>query len=196
MNVTSASSTTPFASEETPQEASRPTRLTLVDEHRQFVLELFERYRGALLRHLVDLLSVRDEAEDVLQEAYVRLLGVTHLDRTGTRARAYLFRVATNLAYDRFRHRRVRGGNATVDAEELVSEEPTPEGIVAFEQGLAAVRQVLAGLGPRCRRVFLLRVAEQLRYEEIADLLGVSKRTVEREMRTALEACQRILNRP
>jgi RNA polymerase sigma factor (sigma-70 family) len=170
-------------------------RLTLVDEHRQFVTELFARHRAALLRYLLDLLGGRDDAEDVLQEAYVRLLNVSHLDRAGTRARAYLFRIATNLAYDRFRYRRVRGGNELVDADELASEAPSPERIVALEQGLAAVKQVLGELAPRCRRVFLLRVAGELKFEEIAERLGVSKRTVEREMRLALDTCQRRLKR-
>lgn len=195
MSVLRLPSIAPLVSRAAEDEEQAPLRLTVVDEHRQFVTELFERHRASLLRFLIDLLSGREEAEDVVQEAYVRLLGLDRLDRSGTRARAYLYRVATNLAYDRFRQRRVRGVSVEIDAMELASDDPQPERVVAFEQQFAALGQVLAELEPRCRRVFLLRAAEHLRYEEIAEHLGVSKRTVEREMKQALDVCQEKLKR-
>ena len=62
-----------------------------------------------------------------------------------------------------------------------------------MEQSLAIVERTLLGLPTRCRQVFLLRVSAELSYEAIAERFGVSKRTVEREMQTALDACQRTL---
>jgi len=55
------------------------------------------------------------------------------------------------------------------------------------------VRRTLHELKPRCRQVFLLRVSAELSYEEIAQRLGISKRTAEREMQHALDVCQRRL---
>ena len=55
------------------------------------------------------------------------------------------------------------------------------------------VERTLLELPPRCRQVFLLRTSHEWSYEAIAERLGVSKRTVEREMQTALDACQREL---
>lgn len=165
------------------------------DAHALFVKDLFERYRGALLNYLAGLLSSRADAEDVLQEAYTRLLKVEELDRTLARARAYLFKVATNLAYDRFRRRtEVSIGNG-IDAFEHASVGPSPECIVDFAQGLDIVKKALLELKPRCRQVFLLRASEELSYETIAQRLGISKRTVEREMQHALHVCQRKLKR-
>ncbi|HJR69546.1 MAG TPA: RNA polymerase sigma factor [Gammaproteobacteria bacterium] len=164
------------------------------DEHARFVRELFERHRHALLRYLKGLLVNGADAEDALQETYARLLDVTDLDRAGGRARAYLYKVATNLARDRFRRRR----ESSIDdaaADELASGEDPPEVVVDFGRGLAIVRRTLLELKPRCRQVFLLRVAEELDYEAIAARLGISKRTVEREMQHALETCQRRLKR-
>ena len=68
-----------------------------------------------------------------------------------------------------------------------------PSGIVALEQGVAIVERTLLELPARCRQVFLLRVSHEWSYEAIAEHLGVSKRTVEREMQAALDACQRSL---
>jgi len=170
-------------------DASTPRR----DAHRQFVMRLFERYRGHLLAYLTSLLGQREDAEDIAQEAYARLLKIESLQQTGSLARAYLFRVATNLAYDRFRHRRVRGASDSEAVTDLASKDPTPERIVALEQSLRIVKQVVSELTPRCRQVFLLRATRDLSYETIAARLGVSKRTVEREMRHALERCQKRL---
>src|SRR5262245_60626408 len=77
------------------------------ERQRDVVARLFERFRVPLLRYLTDLLSRRDEAEDLVQETYLRLMQVDAIE-TG-RVRALIFKVATNLAYDRFRQRRARG---------------------------------------------------------------------------------------
>ena len=163
------------------------------DPHAEFVTGLFERCRRALLRYLFDLLSRREDAEDVVQETYIRLMNAKTLERSDARARAFLFKIATNLAYDRFRERRVRGAQSDAELGALASDAPSPERIVAFEQGVDIVKRTLLELTPRCRQVFLLRTAEELDYEEIAQRLNVSKRTVEREMQTALELCQQRL---
>ena len=163
------------------------------DPHTEFVTGLFERCRRALLKYLFDLLSRREDAEDVVQETYIRLMNAKTLERSDARARAFLFKIATNLAYDRFRERRVRGPQSDAELGTLASDAPSPERVVAFEQGVEIVKRALLELPPRCRQVFLLRTAEELGYDEIAERLQVSKRTVEREMQTALEICQQRL---
>jgi len=159
---------------------------------RDVVARMFERFRLPLLRYLMDLLSRRDEAEDLVQETYLRLMQVKSIEIG--RVRALIFKVATNLAYDRFRQRRARGshGDDSLLAD-LPAHDPVPERVVAFEQGVAIVKRTLLELKPRCRQVFLLRTTAELSYEEIAARLGISKRTAEREMQHALDVCQRRL---
>jgi RNA polymerase sigma-70 factor (ECF subfamily) len=159
---------------------------------RDLVARMFERFRVPLLRYLMDLLSRRDEAEDLVQETYLRLMQVETIE-TG-RVRALIFKVATNLAYDRFRQRRARGPHSD-DAllADVPAQNPTPERVIAFEQGVEIVKRTLLELKPRCRQVFLLRASAELGYEEIARRLGISKRTAEREMQHALDVCQRRL---
>jgi RNA polymerase sigma-70 factor (ECF subfamily) len=162
------------------------------EPQRDLVARLFERFRVPLLRYLTDLLSRRDEAEDLVQETYLRLMQVEQIE-TG-RVRALIFKVATHLAYDRFRQRRARGPHGDDAAlAELPARDPAPERVVAFEQGVEIVKRTLLELEPRCRQVFLLRASAELGYEEIARRLGISKRTAEREMQHALEVCQRRL---
>jgi RNA polymerase sigma factor (sigma-70 family) len=191
----SQSSSPPCTSHASGALDGQSTVPTPADEHALFVRQLFERYRHALMRYLWGLLKRRADAEDVVQETYMRLLSVADLDRSGSRARAYLFKVATNLARDRFRRRAEQGAGTELVEEDFASSDDSPELIVDFAQGLAIVKRTLLDLKPRCRQVFLLRVSEELDYETIAARLGVSKRTVEREMQHALEVCQKRLER-
>jgi RNA polymerase sigma-70 factor (ECF subfamily) len=163
-----------------------------VGRRHELVARTFERFRSPLLRYLTDLLSRRDEAEDLVQETYLRLMQVENIE--AGRVRALIFKVATNLAYDRFRQRRARGAHCADDQlAELPASEPTPERIVALEQGVEIVKRTLLDLKPRCRQVFLLRTSAELGYDEIAQRLGISRRTAEREMQHALDVCQRRL---
>jgi RNA polymerase sigma factor (sigma-70 family) len=174
-------------------EQNEPAATSSGGRHMEIVARSFERFRRPLLRYLTDLLTRRDEAEDVVQETYVRLMQVETLENAGLRA--LTFKIATNLAYDRFRQRSVRGPHADDEVlAEVPSRDPAPERIVAFEQGVEIVKRTLLELKPRCRQVFLLRTVEDLGYDDIATRLGISRRTAEREMQHALEVCQRRLD--
>jgi RNA polymerase sigma-70 factor (ECF subfamily) len=159
----------------------------------RYVTSVFERFRAPLTRYLKSLLARREDAEDVAQETYVRLLGAAGLEQSDVRVRAYMFKVATNLAHDRFRERRVRRHEPEAALEAVPDNAPSIERIVTMEQSVAIVKRALLELPARCREVFLLRVTAEQSYEDIAARLGVSKRTVEREMQHALDACQRRL---
>ena len=79
------------------------------DDPRTVVTRVFVRFQRSLLRYLRDLLARREDAEDVAQETYVRLVRAGSLEQSELHIRAFMFRAATNLAYDRFRQRRARG---------------------------------------------------------------------------------------
>lgn len=162
-------------------------------EQRDFVQHLFERHHASLLRHVRGLLGSATDAEDIVQETCARLLRIDNLEHNEEKARSFMFRIATNLAYDRHRRRREQS------VEDLpAADEPSvdgPDAILDLDRAIDALTQTLLALKPRCRQVFLLRTAEGLDYEAIAERLGVSKRTVEREMKHGLDACQRRLGR-
>jgi RNA polymerase sigma-70 factor (ECF subfamily) len=163
------------------------------DPRTERVTRVFVRFQRSLLTYLRDLLARREDAEDVAQETYVRLVRAGSLEQSEVHIRAAMFRAATNLAYDRFRQRRSRGRQDDAELAELRDDAPQPERIVEMEQALRIVERTVLGLPLRCRQVFLLRTAHEWSYEAIAERLGISKRTVEREMQTALDACQREL---
>ncbi len=163
------------------------------DPRTELVTRVFVRFQRSLLRYLRGLLVRREDAEDIAQETYVRLMRAGSPGQSELHVRASMFRAATNLAYDRFRQRRAHGRQDDSELPELPDEAPQAERIVAMEQALRVVERTLLALSPRCRQVFLLRTSHEQSYEAIAERLGISKRTVEREMQAALEACQREL---
>ena len=179
-----------LAGEAQPERGDSPAP---TDSRAARVNRLFERYRHPLSRYLMGLLSSPDDAEDVVQETYARLLEAQSLDGTESRIRGYIFKIATNLAYDRFRARQRRGTRVSYEEGQLTDGSLGPDLIVGFGQGLEIIKQTLLELRPRSRQVFLLRVSEHLTYDDIAERLGISTRTVEREMRHAIDLCQRRL---
>jgi RNA polymerase sigma-70 factor (ECF subfamily) len=157
--------------------------------HKLFVEYLFAAYRLPLLRYLTKLLRNTDDAHDVIQQTYVRLLEAEQLDELEGRARAYLFTTAKNLAYDSFRHK-ARWGAVELDELQISSSEPQPESVADWEQGLAIIRESLLDLEPRTRQVFLLHVVKGMSYRTIAKELDISTKTVERDIRLVLDLCQ------
>lgn len=171
-----------------PQQREMPA-----DTRTELVTRVFLRFQRSLLRYLRELLARREDAEEVAQETYVRLVRAGTAQQSEMHIRASMFRAATNLAYDRFRQRRAHGRQDDAELMDLPDEAPQAERVVAMEQALAIVERTLLALPPRCRQVFLLRTFHEWSYETIAERLGIGKRTVEREMQTALDACQREL---
>ncbi|HET7645780.1 MAG TPA: RNA polymerase sigma factor [Candidatus Limnocylindria bacterium] len=115
--------------------------------------------------------SVRDaaEAEDLLHEAFLRLLTEIAAGRAPDHPRAWLFRVATNLATSRARRR----GVAARRAPELLQRDvaPSPEEQLVAREAALAVHGRLAGL-PDDARVALLLAAHGFSGAEIARRIG------------------------
>ncbi len=125
------------------------------------------------------MLGDRSEAEDVVQDAMLRLWRIAPEWRTGeAQVSTWLYRVVSNLCTDRLRRRR-RGGVALDDVAE--PEDPAP-GVEATLQDNArhtALRVAIADLPERQRLALTLRHFEGVSNPEIAEQLGVSVEAVE-----------------
>lgn len=170
---------------EEPESGSSRTRAELVER-------LFTAHRGALFAYLKRLLASSEDAEEIVQETYIRLLKFEDIEQLDDQVRRFLFRIATNLARDRFRQRKARAHDAhlSFDQIDLEAAQESPDEIADWDAGMEVLRQALLDLPPRHRQVFLLHVTENMSYRTIAKHLGVSTKTVERDLAMVLELCQ------
>jgi RNA polymerase sigma factor (sigma-70 family) len=149
---------------------------------------LFREHNDALVRFLRSRLRSEAEAKEAAQEAYVRLLQLDQ-DAQPSFLRAYLFKVATNVATDILRQRATRFRNIQAIQEAGV-QDPSQERSLSARQQLALVGKALQELPPRCREAFRLSREDGRGTAEIALALGVSDRMVRLYLDRALEHVQ------
>jgi RNA polymerase sigma-70 factor (ECF subfamily) len=127
----------------------------------------YDRTAGPLWGYLSRISGNRQLADDLLQEAYYRLLKSKVAFETETHRRNYLYRIATNLVHDT-----KRGTRALFDEGVEVAGIPAPEGLASPEQR-TDVRRALGRLKPRERALLWLAYAQGSSHTEIADVLGL-----------------------
>jgi RNA polymerase sigma-70 factor (ECF subfamily) len=148
--------------------------------------ELLERHWAALVEYLTQLLDDLDLAEDVAQDAFVRLWRARgRLEERGS-LEALLFQIARNGARDQRRRRRTRERWARLVGRIPRDPPPAPDPAELNELE-TAVNQAIAALPGRRREVFLLLRTSRLTHQEVATLLGIAPQTVANLMSRALD---------
>jgi RNA polymerase sigma-70 factor (ECF subfamily) len=134
----------------------------------------------ALYRTAVRLTGRPQDAEDLVQETYLRAWRSLHTYRPGTNPKAWLFRILHNARIDRY-----RASTRTVQTvDEIEGQDPafvvneTPESLVLAGVMDAEVRQAIMDLPEVFRSCLILADLEGFSYQEIADILGIPRGTV------------------
>lgn len=160
------------------------------DGHAAEVAALFREHNRTLVNFLLARLKSEQDAREVAQEAYVRLLQLHHPSGVSF-LRAYLFRVAANLATDRLRRRTVRVGTESIELfEDLSSERNTTEVGVAAAEELAFIRRCLHELPERWRDAFIRHRIHGESEVSIARSLGLTDRMVRNYIMQTLCYCR------
>ncbi len=156
------------------------------------VRDLMNRYHSSLLSFLRLRLRVADDAADVAQEAYIRMLQYEGSCEVRSPS-SLLFRVAINIANDLSRLEQVRhaSDHCSLDDLDIDSGLAAPEREVAAEQELNLLYLTIERLPPKCRHVFLLSRVHCMTYPEIARHCGISVKMVEKHVSHALMVCMR-----
>lgn len=155
----------------------------------QLVSRLFQEHNRALVSFLTARLHCEQEARDVAQEAYVRLL---QLEEPGAVSflKAYLFRIASNLAVDRLRQRAVHGRVLSQDLFAELTDPHTTERHVLAEQELEQIGARLEQLPESCRVAFVRHVLMDRPVKDIAREMGLTERMVRYHIARALVFCR------
>jgi RNA polymerase sigma factor (sigma-70 family) len=156
--------------------------------HGEYVAQLFTKHRASLHRYLSRLVRIEDAAE-LVQETYYRLLRHGSTVRLEAMARSFLFHTATNLARDHRRRRLTHRSDqhTPLDLHDIGEDHLGPDEQLAGEQTLSVIERAIADLPSDTRTVFLLHRFRDLSYPQIAETMNLSTRTVARKMAEALE---------
>lgn len=162
----------------------------------RLVHDLYLRH-GEELRRFLGRWRGRAEAQDLLQETFLRFL---QHDRSGlANPRAFLYRIAANLAADDYRKACFRTSPRAED-EGWLSADSAPaqidDAVAAADAGieLRRVWAALSELPAPCRQAFLMSRFEGFTHREIAGRLAISEKTVERHISRALACCLDVLD--
>jgi RNA polymerase sigma-70 factor (ECF subfamily) len=154
----------------------------------QLLTERSRTFRAALTRYFRRRLPGASDIEDLVQEVFLRIVkrgDSDQLDQFGS----YMFQTAANVMKDRRRRRQVREADLHISLEPDLhaAASPDPERVILGQEALRATTRKLMSLPERARRVFALRRLEGLPIKDIAERLGVSPSTVEKDLQKIAE---------
>lgn len=152
-----------------------PAVVAWVSRH---VLPYESKVRASLARARVP----QPDIDDLLQEAYCRLCGLKAVDHIES-PESYLFRTVANVLNAQIRRQRIVRIDfvSAMDLLVYADERPSPEEETSYRRYLAQVREAMAGLPERCRRILEMRKIEGLSQREIARRIDVSESIVEND---------------
>jgi len=140
---------------------------------------LFRRYHKALCSHAVRFVYSREVAEDLVSEVFCRFWKTRAYATVTSSYRFYLFRSVRNEAYNHLRLEFQQLDDLDEARHTDGGIEQRPDQIMQYDEVLQQVEELVEQLPPQCRKVFLLNRFEGKRYQEVADELGISIKTVE-----------------
>jgi RNA polymerase sigma-70 factor (ECF subfamily) len=155
---------------------------------KQTALEMiFKTHYQPLCKYAYSFLNDKDEAEEVVQSSFISLWEKRESIIIQTSFNSYLYRMVRNACLNAIKHEKVK---KTYAAQEKIGGEPTYESVsesVVSNELEKKIVEAMQVLPEQCRLVFQLSRFEELKYQEIADQLSISVKTVENHMGKALK---------
>jgi RNA polymerase sigma factor (sigma-70 family) len=151
---------------------------------------LFREQHRPLVAYLTSRLRSAQEAREVAQEAFVRLLQLPQAGSAARLVRGYLFRTAKHLAIDRLRHQAVQRAALLRELSTASPEAADPAEQLAAREHARDLLGFLQELPPKCREVLTLHRLEGLSQQEVAARLSLSDRMVRRYLTHAMVYCR------
>jgi RNA polymerase sigma factor (sigma-70 family) len=139
--------------------------------------------------------AVRD-VDDVVQESFLRAWRARAAQPVRS-AKAFLFRIARNLALDRVRREIGSPIQSVRDLETLpvLDHGGSPVQAAALQEKLMMLADAIEALPPRCREVVILRKLQDLPQRAVAERLGLAEKTVEAQLARGIARCEVYLRR-
>ncbi|GGD45742.1 DNA-directed RNA polymerase sigma-70 factor [Emticicia aquatilis] len=140
---------------------------------------LYRRYFQPLCSHAIKYVGSKAIAEDLVSEVFYELYRTRAYIKIETSFRFYLFRAVRNRSFNFIKSEIQKVESLDEKHDEAFSEQDTPESISQYEEMYQDVQSAINNLPIERRRIYLLNRFEGKRYQEIADELQLSVKTVE-----------------
>jgi RNA polymerase sigma-70 factor (ECF subfamily) len=177
---------------------------------REAVSELVQSQQTYVYSIAMSLMHNPADAADMTQEAFIRLLRSLGTYRGETKFTTWLYRLVTNICLDGLRRRGrpvesldEQGSGQTGDSAQTAGERladsdrwTQPEERLQVRESATEVREALAGLPATQRLALTLHYFEDLRYEDIAEVMGLPLNTVKSHIRRGKERLAQVLINP
>jgi RNA polymerase sigma-70 factor (ECF subfamily) len=166
--------------------------------------EILKRHRHGVYNFIFRFLGNRETAEEVFQEVFIKLHRAADRYQPNGKFSTWLYTIIRNQCVDTFRRKKLRetisldGGGKEEDVklvDTIASDEVPPDVLSSAHEIQTVLELALEKLNADQREVFLLREKEGFKFEEIAEMTGVSVNTVKSRMRYALEGLKRTLKK-
>lgn len=146
---------------------------------------LFRAHYNALANYAFSIVKNQQDAEDVVQEVFIRLWQSKPAALETDQAKFYMLTATKNACISLLRK---QAGKFMVEPDAIQLSDTAEETATAHHMDVATVvDKALAALPPQCRAIFKMSRFGQLTYKQIAEELGISVKTVENQMGKALK---------
>ncbi|MEX1029963.1 MAG: RNA polymerase sigma factor SigW [Paenibacillaceae bacterium] len=173
------------------------------DGEREAFAELVNIYKGKLFHLAYRMLSNRQEAEDVVQDTFMR--AYEHLERydAAHKFSTWIYRIATNLCIDRLRRKKVTysldadvsDGDGLDGYSVLHSKDPSPEQELILSERQQVVRRAMDALPVKYKSAMALKYYQDLSLQEISDILDIPVSTVKTRIHRGRDYLRRRLEK-
>ena len=164
-----------------------------VRSERERFHQLFVTYREAVFRMAYGILKNREDAMDVVQDTFLKVMRKEKSWRKSPSVKGWILKVARNLSIDRYRRRRKSVSLETAGISPLSGGTDT-EGLRILNLDMKAViRDIFPELPPREQAVFALKYYEDMTFREISETMGVSEGTVKSLHHRAISRIRKLL---
>lgn len=164
--------------------------------------ELIKRHQTGVYNFIYRFFGNRETAQEVFQEVFIKIHRAVDRYSPNGKFTTWLYTITRNQCVDIYRRNKIREAlsldqthrETDVRLGDTIASEDVPPDVLSSAHEIEGVLQgALEQLNPDQREVFLLREKEGFKFEEIAQMTGVSVNTVKSRMRYALEGLRRIL---
>jgi RNA polymerase sigma-70 factor (family 1) len=156
---------------------------------------LYTHYYPGIYRYVLFLIDSHEDTEEIIQDIFLKiwvkretLIGIKSFGN-------YLFRMAKNRIYDTTRQSKIRLGLARQIGGLMQENDDSTHNRLLFQEYHAVAEEAINQLPPRKKRIFLMNAQEEMTAREIADVLGMSRAAVKKQLYEAIHFIKDYLRR-